>query len=144
MPEVSSGPTESDAGFGLIEIVISMFLLGLLAIAFLPLLVTSMQATARNSTVATATQLLDQELGLVRSAGDTCALLTTYGASVPAPASSDLRGTSYQRTHTVASCPTGVANYPRTVSVTVSVSITASGRPYTPVTATTLVYLRAP
>ncbi|MDJ0325035.1 prepilin-type N-terminal cleavage/methylation domain-containing protein [Cryobacterium sp. PH31-AA6] len=133
-----------DSGFGLIEIVISMFLLSLLAVAFLPLLITSMRTTVRSSTVATATQLLDKEFGLLRAAGDTCALLTAYGASGAVPVSSDGRGTSYQRAHSVASCPAGAVNYPRTVSVTVSVAITASGQVYSPVTATTLIYLRAP
>ncbi|MCY7289266.1 MAG: type II secretion system GspH family protein [Cryobacterium sp.] len=142
--EMGPGPNVPAEGFGLIEIVISMFLLGLLAIAFLPLLVTSMQTTVRNSAVATAAQLLNQELGLVRAAGDTCGLLTAYGASEPVPASSDVRGTSYQRAHAVASCPSGSVNYPRTVSVTVSVTITAPGQSYSPVTTTTLVYLKAP
>lgn len=137
-------PQQRESGFGLIEIVISMFLLGLLAVAFLPLLITSLKSSARNSTVATATQMLDQELGLVRAAGDTCLALTAYGSSPAVPATSDGPGTSYQRAHTVASCPSSAASYPRTVSVTVTVSISAPGQTYSPVTATTLVYLRVP
>jgi len=143
-PATPSAPTDSEAGFGLIEIVISMLLLGLLAIAFLPLLITSMQSSARSSTVATATQMLDQELGLVRAAGDTCLALTTFGSSPAIAATSDARGASYQRAHSVSSCPSGAANYPRTVSVTVTVSISAPGATFSPVSATTLVYLRAP
>lgn len=134
----------TEPGFGVIEVVISMFLLGLLAAAFLPLLITSMQSSARSSTVATATQMLNQELDLLRAAGDTCLALTTFGASPAVAATSDFRGASYQRAHTVSSCPSGAANYPRTVSVTVTVSISAPGAAFSPLSATTLVYLRAP
>lgn len=136
------GSDSGEAGFGLIEIVISMFLLGLLAIAFLPLLITSMQTTVRNSTIATATQLVNQQMEEARVAGDTCAALTAYGdASVALPTTTDARGVSYQPTREVAPCTLETV-YPRTVSVTVLVSMVAST--VAPVTATTLVYLRAP
>lgn len=129
-----------ESGFGLIEIVISMFLLGLLAVAFLPLLITSMQTTVRNSTIATATQLVNQQMEQARAAGNTCTALTAYGSATLASVT-DARGTSYQPARTVASCPTVATGYPRTVSVSVSVSVPGSATP--PVTATTLVYLRA-
>src|SRR5680860_271474 len=128
-------------GFGMIEIVISMFLLGLLAVAFLPLLITSMKTTVRNSTIATATQLVNQQMEEARAAGDTCADLTAYGSATLA-AVPNARGTSYQPMRTVVACPPTATDYPRTVSVTVSVS--AVGSAIAPVTATTLVYLRAP
>jgi len=138
----------SDSGFGLIEIVISMFLLGLLAVVFLPLLVTSLQTSVRNSTIATATQSLEQQMGLARSAGDTCAALTAYGAVTPLPTTSDIRGTVYQPDRTVDSCPSALASYPTTVKVRVSVLISgtiyAAGSSYSPVTATTLIYLKGP
>lgn len=139
-------PSVSDSredGFGLIEIVISMFLLGLLAISFLPLLVTSMKTTVRNSTIATATQLVSQQMEQARSAGDTCAALTAYGNPSPALAAiPDARGNSFQPARTVETCPTLATAYPRTARVTVSVSVVGSTVPAQ--TATTLVYLRAP
>ncbi|MFO7691343.1 MAG: type II secretion system protein, partial [Cryobacterium sp.] len=46
-----------EQGFGMIEIVVSMFLLALLSIAFLPLLVQSLQVSVQNARLATATQL---------------------------------------------------------------------------------------
>ena len=130
-----------ETGFGLIEIVVSMFLLGLLAIAFLPLLVTSMKATVGNSTIATATQLVDQQMEQARAAGDTCADLTAFGSSTLAVID-DSRGVRYQPSRTVAACPSAPTQYPRTVSVSVSVSKVGYMEP--PVSATTLIYLRAP
>ena len=56
------------SGFGIIEIVISMFLLGLLATAFLPLLVQGLKQSAANATLATATQLANDQIELARSA----------------------------------------------------------------------------
>lgn len=131
-----------ESGFGLIEIVISMFLLGLLAIAFLPLLVTSVQTAVRNSTVATATQLLEQQMGLARSAGNTCSAVRAFVEETPLPATIDDRGSSYQPARSPSfSC---ALVFPTTVTVTVSVSVTASGSSYAPVTATTLIYVQAP
>ena len=144
MDDISDANLVSDdSGFGLIEIVISMFLLGLLAIAFLPLLATSLQTAVRISTVATAAQLLDQEMGLARSVGDTCSAVMAFGADSPLAATTDIRGTSYQPARTVVSCAS-VTSYPTTVSVSVTVSVTASGSSYSPLTATTLIYLKAP
>ncbi len=63
-----------DAGLGLIEIVISMFLISLLAIAFIPVLVSSLRATELNSTAATATRLVAQAIDDARTrAAATCA-----------------------------------------------------------------------
>jgi len=129
----------SDRGFGLIEIVISMFLLGLLAIAFLPLLVTSMKTTVVNSSVATATQLVNQQMDQARAAGETCARMRTFGAETLAATDPDKRGVSYQPVRTVGLCP---ASYPGTVKVTVAVSVV--GSTFAPVTATTLIFLKAP
>lgn len=132
-----------ESGFGLLEVVISMFLLGLLAIAFLPLMITSMKTTVRNSTVATATQLVNQQMEQARSAGDTCTALTAYGNPSPAlTAIPDSRGNSYQPVRTVEACPALATAYPRTARVTVSVSVVGSTTPA--LTATTLIYLRAP
>lgn len=126
-------------GFGLIEIVISMFLLGLLAIAFLPLLVTSMKTTVVNSSVATASQLVNQQMDQARAAGSTCALITAFGGMVLSAGPPDARGMTYQPARAVGPCPT---SYPGTVKVTVTVSVL--GATFAPVTATTLVFLKAP
>lgn len=49
-----------DEGLGLLEIVISMFLIALIAIAFIPVLVSGLRASELNSTTATATRLVAQ------------------------------------------------------------------------------------
>ncbi|TFB48430.1 prepilin-type N-terminal cleavage/methylation domain-containing protein [Cryobacterium tagatosivorans] len=134
---------QREDGFGLIEIVVSMFLLALLAVAFLPLLITSMKTTVKNSTIATATQLVSQQMEQARAAGDTCTALTAYGNPSPALAAvTDARGNSYQAARAVEVCPTLATAYPRTARVTVTVSVAGSAVPAQ--TATTLVYLKAP
>ena len=128
-----------ESGFGLIEIVISMFLLGLLAIAFLPLLVTSMRTTIANSTTATATQLVNQQMEQARGAGDTCVALTAFRTATLSTVT-DARGVTYQAQRIVGSCTSVLSDYPTTVSVTVS-AVPSTG---VTVSATTLIYLRAP
>jgi hypothetical protein len=62
-------PVAGDAGLGLIEIVISMFLISLLAIAFIPVMVSAIRASTLNSTVATATRLVSQAVDDARTRG---------------------------------------------------------------------------
>jgi len=61
--------TSTDAGIGLIEIIISMFLISLLAIAFIPVIVSALRASELNSTAATATRLVSQAVDDARSRG---------------------------------------------------------------------------
>lgn len=61
----------TDSGIGLIEIVISMFLISLLAIAFIPVIVSAIRASELNSTSATATRLVSQAIDEARSRGAT-------------------------------------------------------------------------
>lgn len=51
--------THDDEGFGLVEIVIAMFLFGIIALALLPMLVTGVQYSTEQSSVATATRQLN-------------------------------------------------------------------------------------
>lgn len=61
----------SESGLGLIEIVISMFLISLLAIAFVPVLVSALRASEMNSTTATANRLVSQAIDHARTQGAT-------------------------------------------------------------------------
>ena len=54
--------THAEGGFGMIEIVVSMFLLGMLSISFIPLLINTSKGTGMNTTIATATQIVNQEI----------------------------------------------------------------------------------
>lgn len=106
----------SEDGLGLIEIVISMFMLALLAIAVLPLLITGLQASVRNTTMATATQLVGKEIEQARlAARSSCATLVATFASVTVSPTTDSRGVVLQPVRTVSVCPTV---FPGTVTVT--------------------------
>lgn len=111
---------DPEEGLGLVEIVVSMFLIGLLAIAFLPLVIQSLNLTGSNQTLATATQLANTRVDLARAQVATsgkCGDLTSLAAQAIAPVI-DERGKSLQAAMTV-SCPTV---YPGTASVVVTVA----------------------
>lgn len=106
-----------DAGFGLIEIMVSMFLLALLAAAFLPILVTALTTSVRNSTLATATRLVAGQLEELRAVLPNCAALEAF-ALAPIDPVTDERGTQYQAVRVVAECG---STFPNTVDVRVHV-----------------------
>jgi type II secretory pathway pseudopilin PulG len=105
--------SDSEDGFGIVEIVVSMFLLGILAIAFLPLLIQSLRISATNATLATATQLVNRDLDRFREQAPTCAAVATFAAT-PIAAVADVRG-QLQPHRSAGACP---AAYPGTVTVT--------------------------
>jgi len=103
----------SDSGFGLIEIVISMFMLAALAIAFVPVLIQGLKQSASNTTLATATQLINERMQLAHSAGTTCSVVAGLGITEDF---TDPRGVVIRVTTTVGTCPSGAG----TVSVSAS------------------------
>ncbi|MBB5632942.1 type II secretory pathway pseudopilin PulG [Cryobacterium mesophilum] len=110
-----SNPTRNEAGVGLIEIVISMMLLAILATALVPVLVQGLKQAASNATLATATQLANDELEHVRT-WTTCSELTPATVNV-----TDARGVVLTVATTVSSCtatPENPASVPITVTVT--------------------------
>lgn len=112
----------TEGGLGLIEIAVSMFLLGLLAVAFLPFLIQGIQQSAANGTLATATQLVNRETENAR-AQTTCTGLTAATFTVIDP-----RGVTLQVTRTVgAACPTTASSYPMAVPLAVTVVRTDTG-----------------
>lgn len=112
----------ADEGFGLIEIAVSMFLLGLIAVALLPFLVQGMSQAAANGTLATATQLVNKELENAR-AQTTCTALTAATYSVIDPS-----GVTLQVSRTVGgACPLAATSYPITVPTSVTVVRTDTG-----------------
>ncbi len=110
----------NDAGFGLVEIVVSMFLLALLAVAFLPLLIESLRVSVTNSKVATANQILSEQLDAIALVARTCAAFDAFD-SAPIATITDARGTVYQAARAVTGCPP--AAYPAPVTITLTVSI---------------------
>jgi len=123
-----------DEGLGMIEIVVSMFMLALLAVAFLPVLITGLKSTASNAVAATATQLANQAIESARDGSYAdCAALNALGQSVY---KSDGRGGQLQVVRVV-TCVAGDGQ-PETISVVVR---EASGDQTVLARATTLVRL---
>lgn len=109
-----------DEGFGLVEIVVSMFLLALLAVAFLPLLIESLRVSVTNSMVATANQILSEQLDAIALVPRTCSAFDAF-ESAAIPTVTDNRGTVYQADRDVTGCTP--AAYPAPVTVTLTVSV---------------------
>lgn len=106
MTQAGISPTQrDDAGFGLIEVVVSMFLLALLAVAFAPVLISSIQASAANTSTATATQLVNERMQIAQSSGPVCA---TVAGLVGSAILIDSRDVEIEVTTTVGACPVGV------------------------------------
>ncbi|MGO4783458.1 type IV pilus modification PilV family protein [Cryobacterium sp. W22_MBD10_FK3] len=112
---------QRNAGFGMIEVVISMFLLGLLAVAFLPLLIGSLRVSAANSTLAVAAQLASKQLEEARAQGPVCSAITIPVGSSVVPGPTDSDGVAFEIRRTRDACPTSAASFPTTVSLTVAV-----------------------
>ena len=131
---------DRESGFGVIEIVISMFLLALLAAAFLPLLVQGLKQSAANATLATATQLANDQIELVRSATKCSELglptITTTTTTV------DPRNVTLSIVRTVGSSCAPIAENPVNVPVDVTVTRTDTGNVLA--TAHTLVFITEP
>ena len=116
---------DRENGFGVIEIVISMFLLALLAAAFLPLLIQGLKQSAANATFVTATQLANDQIELVRSATKCSELglpTTTTTTTVVDP-----RNVTLSVVRTVGSLCAPIAENPVNVPVDVTVKRTDTG-----------------
>ena len=133
MTSTPDGPA-ADSGIGIVEIVIAMFLLALLATTSLPLFVSALKLSAGNSTVTTATELVDEQMTQARSQTATCGALTAFAATATT-AITDGTGKSLTTTRTV-SCP---STYPGTARFTATVRASGIVR----ATATTLIYVSA-
>jgi Tfp pilus assembly protein PilV len=124
-----------DDGFGMIEVVISMFLLSLLSVSFIPLLVNSIRNTGKNATIATATQIVNQEIEgarAVRSPTSTtpsCLDVTNF-------LNVTLASVTLLPKWDPATCPTG---YPGVVRA--RISVTRSGSSNIMAQAVTLIYV---
>lgn len=133
----------SEVGFGVTEVIISLFLLSLLSISFIPLLVNSLKNTATNTTIATATQIVNQEIEgarAVRSPTATtpsCADIINF-LQVTLTTVTDPRGVTLMPKWDSASCP---VSFPGVVRARVSVTRSASTAPIAQ--ATTFIYVRS-
>lgn len=138
MPDERSTPHAlTDDGLGLVEIVVSMFMLALISVALLPLLVQGLQVSVKNATVATASQLVGQQLDQVRALARNCATISTFD-DAPLTSFTNERGDVFQPVRLVGACP---ASYPGLVRV--EAWVTANGNPTRVAEASTLVYVEA-
>jgi type II secretory pathway pseudopilin PulG len=124
-----------DSGMGMVEIVVSMFLLAIVAMSFLPVLIQGMRGTVTNATAATAGQLVSQQIDAARALPATCAALSAFDDAA-VPSTSDARGTVFYPHRQVGACP---AAYPGVVTVRVWITEGASTAVTTE--AKTLVYV---
>jgi prepilin-type N-terminal cleavage/methylation domain-containing protein len=131
--QVGDREEECESGFGLIEILVSMLLLALIAVAVLPTIVTGLRAAASNATLAAATGLVNQQMEDARSQS-TCGSLAAPDFTVP-----DSRGGALTVSRIVGPCS---APYPRPVQVTVKVVRDGSGASVS--SASTLVFIDGP
>lgn len=128
-------------GFGVVEVVISMFLLSLLSVSFIPLLVNSIKSTGKNTTIATATQIVNQQIEgarAVRSPTATtpsCQDVTNF-LNVTIASVTDPRGVTLLPKWDATSCPSA---YPGVVRA--RVSVTRSGSPIIVAQAVTLIFV---
>ena len=86
--------SQDDAGFGIVEIIVSMLMLAILAMVLAPVIISGVRATAKMSTIATATQLVNDGLETQR------ATIGTSGCPATAPApttTTDARGVELTR-----------------------------------------------
>lgn len=127
-----------DEGFSLVEIMISMFLLTILAVSFLPLLIDSLKTTVRNATIATATQLASEQLDAVALIPRTCAGLDAFESAALATLT-DERGNVFTPHRNASTCPS--SGYP--VSVPVEVWVTVDSDPTIRVGSTTTVIIES-
>jgi Tfp pilus assembly protein PilV len=138
MHRVTRDTVRSSEGVSLVEIVVAMFILALIAMAFLPLLVQGVRQSAASATRATAVQLVSDQIDQARSAGTSCAVVR---ALVGVLATTDSRGNSLTRTNTAGTCSAVVGTYPTTLTFTVNVT-RAGG--ISLAKASTLIYVGAP
>ena len=104
-----------ESGMGLVEIVVSMFILALLAMSFLPILIQGMRSSVNNAIQATAGQLVSEQMDQARALPAVCDGIVAFGAAVLTP-TTDARGNVFQPHREVGACP---ASYPGVVSVRV-------------------------
>ena len=133
----------NESGLGLMEVVISMSLLGILAISFIPVLTNSWKDTSTNTTIATATQIVNEQIEgarAVRSAAATspsCQDVLSFLNVTLAPVI-DPRGVALLPQWSATSCP---AAYPGVVRA--QVMVTRPGKSTPVASAVTMIFVKS-
>jgi len=130
----SAAAISNDRGFGVIEVVVAMFLLALIAVAIVPILVQGLRLSVQNAVLATSNQLANQQIEQVRG-------LSACSALTPTTTTTTTQGVSLKAIRTIGTaCP--ATGYPVTIKVSVTVSRTDSNAVVT--NASTLVFVTGP
>ncbi|MGO4104376.1 hypothetical protein AB4Y63_10525 [Leifsonia sp. YAF41] len=110
-------------GLGLVEILISMLILALLAVAFLPLLLNTLQLGPKNAAIAAGNQLVADGLTRAEAQGlASCMNVQSLSSSFPTSAATTASAIEYgiSVTFVPGSCPAGPLEYPSTIEVLVT------------------------
>lgn len=130
-----------ESGFGIIEVIVSFFLLAVSTVSFIPVLVNSWTDTGKNTTIATATQIVNEQIEgarAVRSPASTapsCYDVTQFLQVTLAPVT-DPRGVTLRPQWDATTCP---SIYPGVVRA--RVSVTRSGDVTPIASAVTLIFV---
>ncbi|MES2169259.1 MAG: hypothetical protein V4479_00845 [Actinomycetota bacterium] len=125
MNNAESIATDDEAGLGLIEIVVAMFVLAALSLCLLPLLINGTQQSAKTAAIASASQLVNNQIVAARDAADTCTAVAAT-PKVPVGAASVYRGVPLVLTTTAGSCPTPAPTGTAPGTITYTVTVTRS------------------
>lgn len=109
-------------GFGIIEVIVSMVIFALLALALAPVLLGGVKASIKMTSIATATQFVNQGLEAARGTVTSCA-----PATPPTSDLTDSRGVLLRRTTTVTPDPGCATNKLVQVQVVVK-AVTATSQ----------------
>lgn len=74
----------TDTGFGLIEVVVSMLILALVAVVLAPVLIQALLVMVNNSRLAMANQLANLQIDEMKASVNTCSSLLTLVNDAPA------------------------------------------------------------
>lgn len=110
-----------DEGISLIEIVISMFMLALVAVAFLPLLANSVSLSSSSANLTSAAELADARMTLGRSNAASCSTIR----GLPQTETDTGDGRILRTTSSAGACPT---TFPGVVSFTATVTDLTSAK----------------
>lgn len=133
----------SERSFGVMKIVVSMSLLGVLLISYIALTIRPVQDTGMNTTIATAQQIVNEQIQgarAVRSPASTepsCQDITTFLQVPPAPVT-DPRGVTLVPQWDPTSCPPA---YPGVIRVRASVTPIGDSTPVA--SAVTMIFVRS-
>ena len=113
------------AGFGLVEVIVSMALLMVIALAMLPVFINTLYLSDESVSITTASQLVSEQMDSVRAIPQTCAAMHDFEDQVLGRIDEDPRGLRLViKIDVPDTCP---VSYPSAFRLTVSVEKESGG-----------------